>query len=977
MEIKITNKMRFIDIDSTYRNRSDDALPASFTVLLEGGGSTLEGTHAHDPISDQCVLFPPQNPIGSSQLQWEPLAFYTDTDGVITERNYLPYVFSLPNTDTLLRLDALPIASTDDTTTVITPTTDLPELYIPLGRASNFYVGNYIENVNSGEQRKIIGFTYDTTPTDLQVGRIISYTVESGNVYITLDPLPNNGPSPSNVDRFYQGKYITFDDGTSKQIINYFINNLDNRIIQIATELSVIPAMGSEITISTLENWIVKIESAFSDTIPSYPAYQNPLPEQLPNHTKIQITNDDKVLSINSVRHSDDTIGVAYQTYRTLKYLRSNDATGFSWNTPITVADLLTNPLTAYSYVPALKHSLDLKLIDSNPTIVYTEGYTNNNVLQYIRSTSTTGSTWTTPTQVIPLGPGISTFTRTVLDTDFGIVRLQPRPVIDGADAGYPEIFFTGITTPYATYATDRPNVFYGSTDYDSPTWISDTTLASFNVRGRSVDMNFMVNCDVADFNADTGDLDRTSLYYLDRTTSRFTSRTRDIFNTSWDTPIPMGTATTQNWYGEMVQVPTIVPSGFGTRSVNLPTFLWQESGTNGIYSLSTGYSNDGAIVSGNVSGSPATLLISDATTPDITLGTFNGDSLEWATGTNTVSAVYVSGDAINVIDEEINTLGVSIPATLDRAFQINQFSVLESIDKLSPMVFYQEYGKAINVIIPSTNTSLLGVQYRIRETPILIRGYDGTASAIVSGTTDTIQLPSTASHTTDAYVGDFIWIYNQDVTTVPSPFLMFNDYRQIIAYDGTTQIATIANSFSGDIDTYAITGGNKINWEILRFSRDNWTPLVYSGSIVSQQEMNCWEVTLVSLVLPNILLSVGNGNRIAFYPYVYCRFTNITAQNRLILYSNNPNAVTMQFKVPLTNIVSPEIASFVALGDSSCTQTMRFKPNDNFRFEVILPNGEIFQTLETDTLPPFPPNPNIQVSALFGIVEVNETRRN
>lgn len=964
--------MRYIDIDSTFRNRKEDALPASFTVYLAGSGSTLEGVQAHDPVSDQVVLFPPQNPIGSAQLQWEPLAFYENTAGDITERNYLPYMFSLANTDTLLRLDALPLASTDSTTTDIEPTTDLPNLYIPLGRASNYYVGNYLENAATGEQRQIIGFTYELGDVPLQVGRIISYSLVSGNVYIELDPLPNNGPPPSNVDRFYQGKYITFSDGTTRQIINYFINSLGNCIVQILSELSIVPAMGSEITISTQESWYVKIDSAFSTAVPAYPAYQDPLPTQTPNHNKVQIVNDDKVLAINAVRHTDNTIGVAYQTYRTLKYLASTDDAGLSWATPVMVADLLTNPLTAYSYVPALKHSLDVKIINNNPAILYTEGYTNNNVLQYIRSTDTTGSAWNSPQQVIPLGNGISTFTRTVLDVDFGIVRMQPQPSINGATAGYPELLFTGITTAYATFATDRPAVYYGTTDYDAPTWINDSTLASYDVRGRTIDMDLMVNCGITAFNADAL-MDRTSIYYLNYTTSRFTSRTKDIYNTGWDTPYSMGNATTENWYGDIVQVPTTVPSGVGTRTVDLPTFLWQESGTNGIYALTAGYSNDGTIVSGNISGAPSTLLISDATTPDITLGTFNGTTLEYATGTETVSAVYVSGDTINEIREEINTVGVSIPDPLDRAFQINQFAVLESVDKIGPLVFYQEYGTSINVIVPSANVSQVGVQYRIRETQIFTRGEAGTASEATAGTTNTITLPIG----TPVKVGGFLWVYNQDVTTVPSPFHMFNDYRQVIEYSSTTGVATVSPAFSADLGVYAITGGNKVNWEFLEFQRDNWNPLVYSGSMVSQQQMNCWEVSLVSLVLPNILLSVGNGNRIAFYPYVFCRLTNVTAQNRLILYSNNPNATSMQFKVPITNIVSPEVATFVALGDASTPQTMRFKPNDNFRFEVILPNGEIFQTLETDTQSPFPPNPNIQVSALFGIVEVNETRRN
>jgi hypothetical protein len=49
-------------------------------------------------------------------------------------------------------------------------------------------------------------------------------------------------------------------------------------------------------------------------------------------------------------------------------------------------------------------------------------------------------------------------------------------------------------------------------------------------------------------------------------------------------------------------------------------------------------------------------------------------------------------------------------------------------------------------------------------------------------------------------------------------------------------------------------------------------------------------------------------------------------------------------------------------------TQTVKFKPNDCLRFSVFLPNGQLFQTIESDYYSPSAPNPFVQIDALFGI---------
>ena len=48
--------------------------------------------------------------------------------------------------------------------------------------------------------------------------------------------------------------------------------------------------------------------------------------------------------------------------------------------------------------------------------------------------------------------------------------------------------------------------------------------------------------------------------------------------------------------------------------------------------------------------------------------------------------------------------------------------------------------------------------------------------------------------------------------------------------------------------------------------------------------------------------------------------------------------------------------------------QTLKFKPNDNFKFGVYLPNGDPFKTIEEDTTSPLKPNPLVQISAVFSL---------
>jgi len=51
--------------------------------------------------------------------------------------------------------------------------------------------------------------------------------------------------------------------------------------------------------------------------------------------------------------------------------------------------------------------------------------------------------------------------------------------------------------------------------------------------------------------------------------------------------------------------------------------------------------------------------------------------------------------------------------------------------------------------------------------------------------------------------------------------------------------------------------------------------------------------------------------------------------------------------------------------------QTIKFKPTDRLYFRVILSDGSLFKVEDEETFSPLPPNPSIQINAMFSIRRV------
>jgi hypothetical protein len=253
------------------------------------------------------------------------------------------------------------------------------------------------------------------------------------------------------------------------------------------------------------------------------------------------------------------------------------------------------------------------------------------------------------------------------------------------------------------------------------------------------------------------------------------------------------------------------------------------------------------------------------------------------------------------------------------------------------------------------------------------------------------IQFPSTASNITGYYNNLYITL----PFTVTTEYRMINSY--VVAKDSNGKIisrtATIYNVFSNTTipnNIFTITSGIttpfpfsisqsntgtvKQFFAILPFSSDNLVPFVYSGSMVSQQEMVCYEIELINLILPNITLGTSFGSLISFYQYVYVELQNVSttgAGTNNIIYSNNPNSSKMLFRCPIKDVPNPINSTFIKIDGNGMKQTIKFKPNDNLHFSVHMSTGELFKTLKPEIYGPNSPDPVTQISACFSMKRI------
>lgn len=246
-------------------------------------------------------------------------------------------------------------------------------------------------------------------------------------------------------------------------------------------------------------------------------------------------------------------------------------------------------------------------------------------------------------------------------------------------------------------------------------------------------------------------------------------------------------------------------------------------------------------------------------------------------------------------------------------------------------------------------------------------------ASSSVTG----IILNAGESSTTDLYKNYFLRLPYQP-TAGSATAGETGEMRRIISYNGTTKTAVVSPAFTTAPST-------SDPYELLPYTRDSTVPFVYTGSLTSQQQSVCYEIELLNLVLPNRTLESSTGGRVTSHPYLYVELHSMSAastSNNTTIYSNNPNSSKMLFRAVVDDTPITTVSPFVKIDGDGMVQTVKFKPNDSFKFSVYHTNGDLFtlRSLNTnsstaadsiDTTGPEAPDPLVQISALFSLKRV------
>ena len=202
---------------------------------------------------------------------------------------------------------------------------------------------------------------------------------------------------------------------------------------------------------------------------------------------------------------------------------------------------------------------------------------------------------------------------------------------------------------------------------------------------------------------------------------------------------------------------------------------------------------------------------------------------------------------------------------------------------------------------------------------------------------------------------------------TVPYP----DQYAYIKTYNTATRVATIS------YPTYTLWNGTKVRYtltntdkfDLLAFSYDNHNSLNVTESVMGQQQMVCYSAELINLSLPNVELKTGG--KITDYPYVYVQFKS-QHNGTVEIYSNNPISKQVLFRTPVMNLnYHPEEDKFINFLGNNMIQEVKFKINDSFSFAVYLPDGQLFEPIESDYFSPSSPNRDVQVSAIFSFTKM------
>ena len=169
--------------------------------------------------------------------------------------------------------------------------------------------------------------------------------------------------------------------------------------------------------------------------------------------------------------------------------------------------------------------------------------------------------------------------------------------------------------------------------------------------------------------------------------------------------------------------------------------------------------------------------------------------------------------------------------------------------------------------------------------------------------------------------------------------------------------------------DLSGFIGDNTDNIEFNTKSIDNASS-VYSNSFNTRA--STYNLTLKTLTIPNRMINIANGGTLDSYPFIYVTLLNEGNGNNIkTLLSNNNNSILAVFKVQVDKELYGKPTYFFTLKNISGPQRLNFRPDQDIRFRLSLPDGSIITNSMNDYLSPLAPNPLLQVNGTFSIVEL------
>ena len=302
-------------------------------------------------------------------------------------------------------------------------------------------------------------------------------------------------------------------------------------------------------------------------------------------------------------------------------------------------------------------------------------------------------------------------------------------------------------------------------------------------------------------------------------------------------------------------------------------------------------------------------------------------------------------------------TSGVSTPTGIlldTRETEIDNFyvgAVLQVGSEYRNILSYDGTTKIATIDVAFSGLPAAGTAYLTRKG---IPVYSGNVTGV---TTDQEFAVVGASSLPNIYVNGFV----RFLTGANA-----NLSRRIVSYSGDPLNTLVVDSAFPN----AVIVGDTL--EIDSFSYDNAIPLLYSGD-PNTSTNTYYEIELLWMTFPKQVLGVGYGGEPDKYPALYVQLYN--DGNMLanqVMYSNNGAAsMSALFVTPIADYYGD--SKFLTLKDCRMRQIVKFIPNQDLRFTITLPSGEVVQFADSDTLSPNAPNPFLQVHALFSLRKIDK----